>query len=135
MDLAKVWEEILFLIENKMTRQGYDTWFAQSRLVSFDGSRMVIQVPSKFHRDWIREHHGEVLSDVIKEVTKKDTIEIDFFVEPQEPQKKPAKTAKEEKKEDRQEKTNLLHDKKYTFNSFVVGPSNQFAHASAKAVS
>lgn len=135
MDLAKVWEEILFLIENKMTRQGYDTWFAQSRLVSFDGSKMVIQVPSKFHRDWIREHHGDVLSDVIKEVTKKDTIEIDFFVEPQEPQKKTAKTAKEEKKEDRQEKTNLLHDKKYTFNSFVVGPSNQFAHASAKAVS
>jgi chromosomal replication initiator protein len=135
MDLAQVWEEILFLIENKMTRQGYDTWFAQSKLVSFDGSKMVIQVPSKFHRDWIREHHGEVLNDVIKEVTKKNTIEIDFFVEPQEPQKKTAKTTKEEKKEDRQEKTNLLHDKKYTFNSFVVGPSNQFAHASAKAVS
>jgi chromosomal replication initiator protein len=135
MDLAQVWEEILFLIENKMTRQGYDTWFAQSKLLSFDGSRMVIQVPSKFHRDWIREHHGEVLNDVIKEVTKKDTIEIDFFVEPQEPQKKIAKTARDEKKEDRQEKTNLLHDKKYTFNSFVVGPSNQFAHASAKAVS
>jgi chromosomal replication initiator protein len=135
MDLAQVWEEILFLIENKMTRQGYDTWFAQSKLVSFDGSKMVIQVPSKFHRDWIREHHGEVLNDVIKEVTKKNTIEIDFFVEPQEPQKKIAKTTKEEKKEDRQEKTNLLHDKKYTFNSFVVGPSNQFAHASAKAVS
>jgi chromosomal replication initiator protein len=135
MDLAQVWEEILFLIENKMTRQGYDTWFAQSKLISFDGSKLVIQVPSKFHRDWIREHHGEVLNDVIKEVTKKDTIEIDFFVEPQEPQKKTAKTAKDEKKEDRQEKTNLLHDKKYTFNSFVVGSSNQFAHASAKAVS
>lgn len=135
MDLAQVWEEILFLIESKMSRQGYDTWFAQSRLVSFDGMKMVIQVPSKFHRDWIREHHGETLGEVIREVTKKDTIEIDFFVEPQEPQKKTSKPAKDEKKEDRQEKTNLLHDRKYTFNSFVVGPSNQFAHASAKAVS
>ncbi|MHB8845203.1 MAG: chromosomal replication initiator protein DnaA [Nitrospirota bacterium] len=135
MDLAQVWEEILFLIESKMSRQGYDTWFAQSRLVSFDGMKMVIQVPSKFHRDWIREHHGETLGEVIREVTKKDSIEIDFFVEPQEPQKKTAKPAKDEKKEDRQEKTNLLHDRKYTFNSFVVGPSNQFAHASAKAVS
>ena len=134
MDLARVWEEILFLIENKMSRQGYDTWFAQSRLVSFDGAKMVIQVPSKFHRDWIREHHGEVLGDVIREVTKKDSIEIDFFVEPQEPQKKTGKASKEEKREDRQEKTALLADRKYTFNSFVVGPSNQFAHASAKAV-
>lgn len=135
MDLAQVWEEILFLIESKMSRQGYDTWFAQSRLVSFDGMKMVIQVPSKFHRDWIREHHGETLGEVIREVTKKDTIEIDFFVEPQEPQKKTSRPAKDEKKEDRQERTNLLHDRKYTFNSFVVGPSNQFAHASAKAVS
>jgi chromosomal replication initiator protein len=134
MDLAQVWEEILFLIESKMSRQGYDTWFAQSRLVSFDGLKMVIQVPSKFHRDWIREHHGETLGEVIREVTKKDNIEIDFFVEPQEPQKKTPKPAKDEKKEDRQERTNLLHDRKYTFNSFVVGPSNQFAHASAKAV-
>ncbi len=134
MDLAGVWEEILFLIENKMSRQGYDTWFAQSKLVSFDGLKMVIQVPSKFHRDWIREHHGEVLGEVIREVTKKDTIEIDFFVEPQEPQKKTAKSSKDEKKEDRQDRTNLLHERKYTFNSFVVGPSNQFAHASAKAV-
>jgi chromosomal replication initiator protein len=134
MDLAQVWEEILFLIESKMSRQGYDTWFAQSRLVSFDGLKMVIQVPSKFHRDWIREHHGETLGEVIREVTKKDNIEIDFFVEPQEPQKKTSKPAKDEKKEDRQERTNLLHDRKYTFNSFVVGPSNQFAHASAKAV-
>ena len=134
MDLASVWEEILFLIESRMSRQGYDTWFAQSRLVSFDGLKMIIQVPSKFHRDWIREHHSEVLNEVIREVTKKETIEIDFYVEPQEPQKKSSKPAKEEKKEDRQEKTNLLHDRKYTFNSFVVGPSNQFAHASAKAV-
>jgi chromosomal replication initiator protein len=134
MDFARVWEEILFLIESKMSRQGYDTWFAQSRLVSFDGAKMVIQVPSKFHRDWIREHHNEVLGDVIREVTKKDSIEIDFFVEPQEQQKKTSKTSKDEKREDRQEKINLLHDRKYTFNSFVVGPSNQFAHASAKAV-
>src|SRR5512147_2053998 len=134
MDLAGVWEEILFLIESRMSRQGYDTWFAQSRLVSFDGVKMIIQVPSKFHRDWIREHHSEVLNEVIREVTKKETIDIDFYVEPQEPQKKTSRPAKDEKKEERQEKTNLLHDRKYTFNSFVVGPSNQFAYASAKAV-
>ena len=134
MDFARVWEEILFLIESKMSRQGFDTWFAQSRLVSFDGSKMVIQVPTKFHRDWIREHHNEVLEEVIREVTKKETIEIDFFVEPQEAPKKTAKPAKDEKKDVRQENTNLLRDRKYTFDSFVVGPSNQFAHASAKAV-
>ena len=133
MDLAKVWEEVLFLIESRMSKQGFDTWFSQSHLVSFDGSRMVIEVPSKFHRDWIREHHWATLTEVIKEVAKKDSIEIDFDIPPQEQVKKPAKLSKEDKKTERQEKISLL-EKKYTFNTFIVGPSNQFAHASAMAV-
>jgi chromosomal replication initiator protein len=134
MDLARVWEEILFLIESKMTKQGFDTWFANSRLLSFDGSKMLIEVPSKFHRDWIKDKHWGTLTDVISEVTKKGTIEIDFEVPPQEQQKKPPKpAAKEEKPEFRPVRSGVL-DKKYTFQTFVVGPSNQFAHASAMAV-
>jgi chromosomal replication initiator protein len=133
MDLAKVWEEVLFLIESRMSKQGFDTWFGQSRLLSFDGSKIVIEVPSKFHRDWIREHHWATLSNVIKEVTKRDPIEIDFDIPPQDLPKKAPKSTRDEKKEIGQDKTNPL-EKKYTFNTFVVGPSNQFAHASAMAV-
>jgi chromosomal replication initiator protein len=134
MDFSKVWEEILFLIESKMSKQGFDTWFGQSRLVSFDGKRMVIEVPSKFHRDWIRERHWTTLTEVITEVTKKDSLEIDFEVPPQEQNKRTQKqTRREGKGEIEKIKTTLL-EKKYTFQTFVVGPSNQFAHASAKAV-
>ena len=131
MDQIRVWEEILLLIENRVSKQGYDTWFGQSKLLSFDSNRMVVEVPSKFHRDWIKEHYGETLSDIIKEVTKKEEIEIDFFVPPQ--QKKTTHQAKEEKKEEREEKSRHL-ERKYTFSTFVIGPSNQFAHAAARAV-
>ena len=131
MDQIRVWEEILLLIENRVSKQGYDTWFGQSKLLSFDSNRMVVEVPSKFHRDWIKEHYGETLSDIIKEVTKKQEIEIDFFVPPQ--QKKTTHQAKEEKKEEREEKSRHL-ERKYTFSTFVIGPSNQFAHAAARAV-
>jgi chromosomal replication initiator protein len=132
MDQIKIWEEILLLIENRMSKQGYDTWFSQTKLQALEGNRIVIEVPSKFHRDWIREHHWTTLADVIREVTKRADMEIDFFVQPQQT-KKPARQAKEEKKEVREEKPSAL-EKKYTFSNFVVGPSNQFAHASAKAV-
>jgi chromosomal replication initiator protein len=132
MDQERVWEEILLLIENRMSKQGYDTWFSQSKLVSLDGNRLVIEVPSKFHRDWIKEHHWNTLTEVIKEVTKRNDMEIDFFVQPQQP-KKSARHVKEDKKEGREEKFGLF-ERKYTFNNFVVGPSNQFAHAAAKAV-
>jgi chromosomal replication initiator protein len=132
MDQERIWEEILLLIENRMSKQGYDTWFSQSKLLSLDTSKLVIEVPSKFHRDWIKEHHWSTLADVIKEVTKRENMEIDFFVQPQQA-KKTARQAKEEKKEGREEKHGLF-EKKYTFSNFVVGPSNQFAHAAAKAV-
>ncbi len=132
MDQNKVWEEILLLIENRMSKQGYDTWFGSSKLLSFDGSRIVIEIQSKFHRDWIKEHYWDILTDVIREVAKRDDIEIDFFVQPQ--KKKPVQQAKEEKKEENREEKTSTFEKKYTFNTFVVGPSNQFAHAAAKAV-
>ena len=134
MDLARVWDEILFLIESKMTKQGFDTWFSQSRLISFDGSKMVMEVPSKFHRDWIKEHHWGTLTEVVKEVTKNEDLDIEFHVPPQEPAKTPPKLSKEEKKIERQEDPDSSQKKKYTFDTFVVGPSNQFAHASARAV-
>ena len=123
----------MLLIENRMSKQGYDTWFSQSKLSSIDGNRLIIEVPSKFHRDWIKEHHWNTLYDVIKEVTKRNDIEIDFHVPPQQAKKAQAKV-KEDKKEGREEKKSSLFEKKYTFNNFVVGPSNQFAHAAAKAV-
>ncbi len=132
MDQERVWEEILLLIENRMSKQGYDTWFSQSKLLSIDGNRLLIEVPSKFHRDWIKEHHWGTLSDVIREVTKKEDMEIEFFVQPQQV-KKSVRQSKEEKKDGHEEKIGLF-EKKYTFNTFVVGPSNQFAHAAAKAV-
>jgi chromosomal replication initiator protein len=115
-----------------MSKQGYDTWFSSSKLLSIDDNKLLIEVPSKFHRDWIKEHHWATLSEVIREVTKKPDMEIDFFVPPQQ-LKKAVRLTKEEKKEGREEKIGHF-EKKYTFNTFVVGPSNQFAHAAAKAV-
>jgi len=102
MDQERVWEEILLLIENRMSKQGYDTWFSQSKLLAIDGNKLQIEVPSKFHRDWIKEHHWSTLSDVIKEVTKREDIEIDFFVQPQPTVKKAVRQTKEDKKEGRE---------------------------------
>ena len=133
MDQERIWEEILLLIENRMSKQGYDTWFSLSKLHSLDGNRLLIEVPSKFHRDMIKDRYWESLNDVIKEVTKRHDMEIDFFVQPQQT-KKILRQVKEEKKENKQENNIGLFEKKYTFNTFVVGPSNQFAHAAAKAV-
>lgn len=132
MDQSKIWEEILLLIENRMSKQGYDTWFSQTRLRSLDGNKIVLEVPSKFHRDWIKEHHWPTLTDVIQEVTKRADMDIDFFVQPQE-QKRPSRPSKEDKKEGRDDRPSSL-ERKHTFINFVVGPSNQFAHASARAV-
>ena len=99
MEQAKIWDEILLLIENRMSKQGFDTWFSQTRLKSLDNDKIVIELPSKFHRDWIKDKHWNILTDVIAEVTKKDSIDIAFEVPPQEQQKKVSKPSA--KKEER----------------------------------
>ena len=131
MDQERVWDEILLLIENRMSKQGYDTWFSQSKLLSIDGNRLTIEVPSKFHRDWIKEHHWSTLFDVIKEVTKRNDIEIEFFVQPQQ-QKKATKQVKEDKKEGRDEiKGGGLFEKKYTFSNYIRPFHHQYPHHSS----
>jgi hypothetical protein len=52
MDQERVWEEILLLIENRMSKQGYDTWFSQSKL-SIDGNKLQIEVPANSGTDCI----------------------------------------------------------------------------------
>ena len=104
MERERVWEEILLLIENRISKQVYDTWFSQLKLLLIDENKLQIEVPSKFHRDWIKEHHWGTLSDVIREMMKRDDVEIDFFVQPQE-MKKTARQAREDKKEGGEEKT------------------------------
>lgn len=124
-----IWEISLSEIENVITRQSFDNWFRTTRLYSLKENFMEIGVPSVFLGNWLRDHFMDVIKNTVKKVAGKE-IDIDFVVcedlKDSAAESSPATGLRKK----RDEKLNP----KYTFDSFVIGPSNQFAHAATRAV-
>lgn len=124
-----IWELTLSEIENIITKQSFENWFRTTRLHSFKEDFMEIGVPSIFLGNWLRDHFMDVIKNTVKKVAGKE-IDIDFVVcdDMKETITESSPSVSLKKKKD--ERLNP----KYTFDSFVIGPSNQFAHAATRAV-
>ena len=130
MDL---WESILTRIESKVNRHSFNTWFRPTRLLFETGNTLAIQVPNTHFRDWLTKHYTGVIHESLDELDRHD-VEVVFEA---------AQAAAEHEVPSAIETTSsTVPDKrelpalspKYTFDNFVVGTSNQFAHAAARAV-
>ncbi|MBI5406159.1 MAG: chromosomal replication initiator protein DnaA [Nitrospirae bacterium] len=125
-----IWEISLKEIENTLTRQSFENWFKPTKLHSFQGNTVVIGVPNVFLGNWLKNHFIDVIKGSVKKVTGIEDINIDFVVCEDLNQVLDDAAPLTEGKKKKEERLN----QKYTFASFVVGPSNQFAHAATRAV-
>ncbi len=119
---ADLWDQILARVEGKVNRHSFATWFRPTSYVSQDGNRLRIGVPNAQFREWLSKNYQGVLAEALLDLGH-PTLEIDFE-ELSEGTTTPNLTEGD---------TRHLNPK-YTFESFVVGSSNQFAHAAARAV-
>lgn len=129
------WIKTKNIIKSKIPQQGYDAWFNNVILEAFDldSSTITLGVPSEFARDWILSHYNAILNDSLKESSGKK-IDINFIVKemPVGEAGKKEEGGHVSKKDLSLPRLNL--NAKYTFDSFVIGQSNQFAHAASLAV-
>jgi chromosomal replication initiator protein len=121
------WEKVLTKIEEKVSPQSYSTWFKPTQLVRRDGSALYIRVPNSFVRDWLNEHN-DVVADAAKSAEVGD-VNVVYMTE-----ESPAKPELPSQGSLDFESIDNTLNPKYGFDSFVVGSSNQFAHAAALAV-
>lgn len=133
---TNIWEKSLSLIEERLNSQAFNTWFKPIKKATMSNGGIVLQVPNKFFEDWIRDNYLEIVTSVVKDVSKKD-LKVDFKIELKESasEVEEVTTAPEEKPA--QDNTGQKHsglNERYTFDSFVVGASNQFSHAASLAV-
>jgi chromosomal replication initiator protein len=142
-----IWDQVLARVETKVNRHSFFTWFRRTSFVRDAGDRLVIQVPDSVFRDWVLKHYSGVLADALAEVGRPAaglTFMTDAEVRVEEdaaaatpPPETPI--ALVDQPVDLAGDLPLVHapaglNPRYTFDSFVVGPSNQFAHAAARAV-
>lgn len=124
-------------LKTLLDEHNYKNWFPQTRFESFHDGRLTIQVPSQFFAKWLKDHYLEAISESLKEVTP-DFREVQFVpskeLAAEEP---PARAGSPGGAGRRPGKSGPRHNgfnHRYTFDRFVIGAGNRFAHAAAKAV-
>jgi chromosomal replication initiator protein len=134
MNSEETWTKTIEAIGAKIGSQAFDLWFRPIKLVQLEDESVLLEVPNKFFKEWIEDHYPGIISETIGEFLKKE-ISVKYRVF--EKKEAPAIKKIETKQENRRAKLagrGIFLNPKFIFDTFVVGASNQFAHAASRAV-
>ena len=131
MDMTS-WEKILHHMERRVNPHSFATWFQPTRQEGADNGKLTVRVPSRPFRKRLTETYGELLHAVLLEVGMPD-VQLEFICSEPEPAVAAAPAGAKQARLDFESVDHQLNGR-YTFDKFVVGASNQFAHAAALAV-
>jgi chromosomal replication initiator protein len=133
--LEELWNEVLLKIELKISRPSFETWLKSTKLMSYGEENVTIAVPNSFSKEWLETHYVHLITGILSGLTGEDRIiqfvvpedmvENDFKVP--KPAVKPIETTPAVTA------PGMLNPK-YTFDTFVIGSGNRFAHAASLAV-
>ena len=123
------WDKILQHMERRVNAHSFSTWFRPTRLEAAEGDRLLVRVPTPIFRKRLTQTYGDLLQAVLTEVGM-PSARLEFVcAETEAPPAVPPAQAKLDF-----DSSNHQLNPRYTFETFVVGSSNQFAHAAALAV-
>ncbi|MEE9524333.1 MAG: chromosomal replication initiator protein DnaA [Thermodesulfovibrionales bacterium] len=134
MDIDKSWDKSLSFIEEKVGNSIFELWFKPIKASNYRDETVTLEIPNRFFKEWIEDNYPDIIPEALKRVSNKD-FNVKFKLA--ETQDKDIKKIQKKLDTRRQRLASrgIYLNPKYTFESFVVGPSNQFAHAAAMAVS
>ena len=130
--LDSLWARLLDSASHKLTPAIMDSWIRPCRLLAVEGDHLRIGAPNPFSRDWLTQHHLDVLRQAAADAVggqPRVSIVVDASIGPTAEDLPPAPIARPSGGAT----TDGLNPR-YTFDTFVVGSSNQFAQAACQAV-
>lgn len=138
-NLNDLWTKTLTLIEKKVSKPSFDTWLKATQAHSLKGDQLIIIAPNEFARDWLDSRYQVLISETIYDLTGSE-LQIKFIIPPNQQMEDFdidlafQKTKQMEQRAHQEETTQSMLNSKYTFDSFVIGAGNRFAHAASLAV-
>ena len=130
MNITEIWDKTLLIIKNNISAVSYKIHMQVTSPVSYSDSSFIISVPSSINKNIINHLYKDIIESSLETVTGKklslEIIEGEYKEE----------TEKTEQVEETETSSNTSVEKygvnpKYTFENFVIGPSNEYAHAAA----
>ena len=141
--LNNLWEQALNIIKGEISEISFNTWIKSCTPISISDNLLKLSVPNEFTKGILDTRYKDLLIQALKIVTSRK-FKIEFYIESDlEEEKENEEKQKEEKKENTNDvdgsivvsdEMSATLNPKYTFQSFVIGNSNRFAHAASLAV-
>lgn len=134
-NLEQLWNNVLSQVEQKISKPSFETWLKSTKLLSYKGTNVTIAAPNSFARDWLENHYVHLITGILTELTGEDLL-IKFVVQKDQDSddfELPAPKI-QAKATDHHEISPGMLNPKYTFDTFVIGSGNRFAHAASLAV-
>ena len=131
---SNIWDQVLSRIEAKVNRHSFYTWFKPTSFVSDDSTAIRVRVPNALFRDWLTKHYSAVLTEALGEVARPESAVIFVTDEAAVPVETLPEAPPIESVEQEEVGGQGGLGPRYSFDTFIVGPSNQFAHAACRAV-
>ncbi len=131
-----IWDDACKQLRGILSSDIYDRWIAVIQCLEISGSNMRLAVANDFYKDWLEENYFPMIRKAVMVVSGQEmeislTVDSSCFETPKEEPEPHAPISLPTLGRGKKLAHNL--NKNYTFDSFVVGPSNQFAHAAAMA--
>ena len=139
MNVDIVWSNLLSKLKEKLTSLSYNTWFSETELYKLNDGKAIIIVPMPIHKKHLLDNYSELISSLLYEQTNAN-YELSFLLK-EEIEEEEEKIVDQNKVVDKKEeatdynyKANSNLNPNLTFDNFIVGNSNKFAHAAALSV-
>jgi len=135
----ELWDNFLSRIKPEVSEQVFNAWFAPMEPLSFADGSLLLAVPNEFFKEWVAERYEDfAVSHLTKIAGKKTCVRLvvrEFEKKSAQKEKKHWFRSVFPKQVDEAPLREACLNAKYTFDNFVVGSSNRFAHAAFLAVS
>ena len=139
MDTKELWNNILPEIESSVSKANFATWFKDTKISGFEDGVVYLSVPNTFVQEWLLKKFHQLILKLLRQ-SSESIHRLEYVIKEESKQKNqyiPTKTCSPTRElplyEHYINKDDNLNPR-YTFESFVVGPFNELAHAAAQAV-
>ncbi|ASN03792.1 chromosomal replication initiator protein DnaA [Virgibacillus necropolis] len=136
-NIEELWMATLEKIEEKVSKPSFDTWLKNTKAEKLQDDTLIISAPNEFARDWLEGRYTKLISEILVEITgaslKAKFIIPETNIEADEINSKP-KSIPAVSNNQHPDAPKTALNSNYTFDTFVIGSGNRFAHAASLAV-
>ncbi len=133
MTIEDIWNKSLSRIEGKVGNSVFALWFKPMKLSQLKEQTATLEIPNRFFKEWIEDTYPNLIKESLEGVLGYP-ITLRYKVEEKQPNVQKKIIEKLENRRIKLANRGIYLNPKYTFDNFVTGNSNQFAHAAAIAV-